>query len=132
MCCGFAFWKRLIAFGLTFWLGAMGASLLTFSAATSTHCPAVKKELPAATQNFEYRAAPETKNCVPVDTNLKYERLTAEDQNKSNPQNQTDQKKALKESKEKQKKSFKPEKPLFDSSEDSAEIKNLLHKEQCY
>ena len=128
MCCGFAFWKRLAAFGFTFSIGVLVASFFTFDTFATKACSAAKKELPAPAQNFENKISPEAKKCVPVDNYLKYERLAAEEQSKSELHKTADRKKALKEAKEKQKNSFQPQKPLFDASKDSAEIKDALHR----
>jgi hypothetical protein len=132
MCCGKAFWKRFFVFGLTFWIGVLVSSFITFDIFAAKVCTASKNVTPVSIQNVENPPVPETKKCVPVDANLQYERLTADGRNESESRKAADSKKALKQAKEKQKESFKPEKPLFDSSNDAAAIKDALHREQCF
>jgi len=62
--CGEMFWKRVIAFCLTFALGVFVSGFF------------IAKELPAKNIKPAVVPAPaENKNCVPVDENLKYQTL---------------------------------------------------------
>jgi hypothetical protein len=127
MCCGQAFWKRVFVFGLTFGLGVSVAGLFISGKVQ----PAVKPVVVPAAEN---------KNCVPMDENLKYERLAtdektaASDTKKVYSQLKTrsseTKEKSLKAEKEKQK---NPESPQpYNPSKDSAEVKYLVHKERCF
>ncbi len=149
MCCGEAFWKRVVAFCLTFGLGVFVAGLFISGQVPQTVKPVV---VPAAAEN---------KNCVPIDKSLKYENLphyeeklpafeplpesdakivcekqsgkcyyvVPDEKNKADkkPEDKTN---SLKNETEKQKKSAEPQ--YYNPSKDSAEFKELLHKERCF
>lgn len=125
MCCSEAFWKRVVVFGLTFGLGVFVAGLF------------ISEQLPASINPTLIAAPPENKNCVPLDKNLKYEHLTTEDRNipldgkeRLATKKQEDKKKSSKAEQNKQKKSAAQQ--YYDPSKDSAEFKELLHKERCF
>jgi hypothetical protein len=120
MCCGKAFWKRIIAFCVTFGLGLLVSNLF------------ISKE--AAKENPEPTVilAPAESNCVPVDGNLKYERLTAEEKPDLDAKKTEEKKKSLKAAKEKQNKTAEPEPQFYNPSKTDAEYKKLLHREKCF
>ncbi len=126
---GETFWKRVIVFCLTFGLGVFVSNAF------------ISKELPSENQKSVNNSVSNEKNCVPVDTSLKYENLTGRDKTDSIAINEipklevkkteTDTK-ALKENQVKQKNIAKPKNQLYNPSKDSAEYKILLHREQCF
>ena len=130
MCCGKAFWKGIVVFGLTFALGVFVSSFFTLRTATTSNCNDLKKKFPAANQKTENNAAPESKKCVPLDGHLKYERLTAGEKPKAVAKKQRDKKKSLKNEKDKQ--NNPTGRQFYNPSNDSAELQVLLHKEKCY
>ena len=131
--CGEAFWKRVVVFCVTFGLGVFVSGLFI----SNKECTAEK--LPPSVKPIVISAPPENKNCVPVDENLKYERLTAEEKNvpavaeedsKLKAKKPEDKKKSLKDEKEKQNNPAAPQ--FYNPSKDSAEYQYLLHKERCF
>ncbi len=119
MCCEI-FWKKVVVFSLAF-----GISVFVSNAFTSS-------EIPTESIKTTINLAPQSKNCVPVDGNLKYERLTtAEEQAKLATKKQEEKKKVLKNSQEKQN-NFTQSQQFYVPSKDSAEYKILLHREQCF
>ncbi len=131
--CGEAFWKRVVVFCLTFGLGVLVSGLFI----SNKKCTA--GQLLPSVKPVVVSAPTENKNCVPLDENLKYERLTAEEKNvpavaeedsKLKAKKPEDKKKSLKDEKEKQKNPVEPQ--FYDPSKDSAEYKYLLHKERCF
>jgi hypothetical protein len=133
MCCGEAFWKRVVAFCLTFGLSVFVAGLFVSGKVSQTVKPVV---VPSIEEN---------KNCVPADKNLKFERLTTEDRNipmdgkteipldgkeSLKTEKTKDKKRNLKAETEKPKNSAEPQ--LYDASKNPAEVKDLLHKEICF
>lgn len=126
MCCE-AFWKKVVAFCLTFGLGVLVSGVL----ASKKECKA-KKELVIEIQKSENSLIPETKNCVPVDGNLKYERLTVEEKPNLEAKKTEDKKKSQKAEMEKQDNPAESKPQFYNPSKDSAEYKDLLHREKCY
>lgn len=129
MCCSEAFWKRVVVFCLTFGLGVLVSTFFTIREAETTHCP-TKTKLLIENQKPENDSLTETKNCVPVDGNLKYERLTAEEKPDLEANKTKDKKKSPKE--EKLNNPAEPKPQFYDPSKTDAEIKDLLHRERCF
>ena len=151
MCCGEAFWKRVVAFSLTFGLGVFVAGFF------------LSAQVPQAVKPIIVPAAVDSRNCVPFDESLEYHHLPhyenevtpvleplpesdsnivcevkdpyncyyviKKDQNESN-QKPEDKKKSAKAEKEKPNNSADPQ--YYAPTENSAEFKNLLHKEKCF
>lgn len=120
--CSDNFWKRLVAFCLTFWLGVFISGLF------------VSKPTTAA--ETESKALVE-KNCVPADKNLKYHLLSeeaAKTQVKKNEkiETETPKNKEPRAVKGIQNSLDEIEKQLYRPSKDEFKNKNLLHKENCY
>jgi len=130
MCCK-AFWKRVVAFCLTFWLGVLVSSVFTLRQEHSSYCPS-KTNLSLEIQTPENSSIPETKTCVPVDGSLQYERLTAEEKPDLEAKKPEGKKKSLKAEKEKQDNPAQPKPQFYNPSKDSAEYKDLLHREKCF
>ncbi len=135
MCCGETFWKRVVVFCLTFGLGVLVSGLFI----SNKKCTA--GQLPPSVKPIVISAPPENKNCVPLDENLKYERLTAkektvpavaEEDSKLKAKKPEDKKKSLKAEKRKQNNSAEPKPHFYNPSKDSVEYKNLLHREKCF
>lgn len=129
--CGEAFWKRVVVFCLTFGLGVLVSTFFTLRQAQILHCPS-KTKLLIENQKPEKNSFTETKNCVPVDGNLKYERLTAEEKPDLEVNKTEEKKKSLKVEKEKQNNPAEPKPQFYNPSKDSAEFKDLLHREKCF
>jgi len=129
--CGEIFWKKVLVFCLTFGLGVLVSGLF------------IPKELPA--QNTEQTISPipaENKNCIPVDGNPRYETL---DDKAPNGAFQSEEppklkvlkkfeadKKSSKNKREKQNSNGEPEKQPDIAPKDSAEYRDLLHREKCF
>lgn len=131
MCCGEAFWKRVVVFCLTFGLGVLVSTFFTLREAQISLCPS-KTKLLIENQKPENNSLTETKNCVPVDGNLKYERLTAEEKPDLEVNKTEEKKKSLKVEKEKQNNPAESKPQFYNPSKDSAEFKELLHREKCF
>jgi hypothetical protein len=133
MCCGAAFWKKILVFSLTFVLGVFVAGLFISNRKVCTE----QKVPPAEIKNEPPLVGPKTQNdrvfgkkkCVPVGGNLKYERLTA--QERSNPEaKKADRKKFSKTAKENDPNGAKSH--FYDPSRNPVEVKDLLHRETCF
>lgn len=132
MCCE-NFWKRLVTFCLTFWLGVFASYFF------------VSKELLPENKRTA-TLIPEQKNCVFADENLKYQTLPLEElpsviPNPSiiTPKKEEPKIKIPKNKKQDepdiqkiQKDNSKPKPQLYIPSKDLAEYQILLHKEKCY
>jgi hypothetical protein len=126
--CGQIFWKRIVVFCLTLGLGVLVAGFFT------------SKELPAQNVNQAVNPAPaENKNCVPVDENLQYQTLEneapaspfqLEETPKLADSKKYEKHKTPKEHQKKREAIVKQ--PYYNPSKDSAEYKDLLHKEKCF
>lgn len=140
MCCGKTFWKRGFVFCLTFVLGifVVGSfNLIKPSQSEITICPLNERKLTPDNKPAAIPAPADDKTCVPMDKNLKYEKLAAEEKNVTRTVSEDSNLKATK--REEKKKSAKAEKQNnsadprpYNPSEDSAELTNLLHKERCF
>jgi hypothetical protein len=132
MCClSKAFWKGIVAFCLTFSLSVFVSSFFTLGQAHSSYCSS-KNNLSLEIQTPENSAISETKNCVPVDGSLKYERLTTEEKPNLEAKKTEDKKKSLKAEKEKQNNPAQPKPQFYNPSKTDAEYKDLLHREKCF
>lgn len=151
MCCGEAFWKRVVVFCLTFGLGVLVAGFF------------ISAKLPQTVKPVVVPAVEENKNCVPVDKNLKYETLPLKEpqipavdplslpesegkiacEKKSGKcylmvdeeTNKTD-KKTEDKNKSSKNETKMPDntagRQYYDSSKNPAEVQDLLHKERCF
>ncbi len=127
MCCE-SFWKRVVVFCLAFGFGVLVSDAF-FS-----------KETSSESQKTVNISVSIEKNCVPVDSSLKYENLAVKEKPDSAPLNETPKleikkdadKKSLKEDQAKQKPTAEPNGQFYVPSKDSAEYKILLHREKCF
>lgn len=138
--CGETFWKRVVVFCLAFGLGVFVSSAF------------ISKEIPAESLKTTSSSMPENliapanagsseKNCVAVDSSLRYERLISKAPDRlssmevapppKSPNPQT-AKKFSKNDQEKQKDSAELKRQFYVPSEDSAEYQTLLHRERCF
>ena len=126
--CGDIFWKKVLVFCLTFGSGVLVSGLF------------IPKELPAQNIKQTVNQMPaENKNCVPVDSNLRYEPLVAKNEAEQTTLAEKPKPDAKKKESGKKLPKEKPEKPetvsepqLYNPSKDSAEYKKLLHREKCF
>jgi hypothetical protein len=124
MCCGEAFWKRVVVFCFAFGLGVGVSGLFVSKESVKENNNPAPISAPAEN--------PAEKNCVPVDGNLKYERLTVVEQTTLETKKQENKKKSVKENLEKQNNSAESKPQFYNPSKDSAEYKVLLHREKCF
>ena len=127
MCC-WNFWKGLIVFCVTFGLGVLVSSAFIPKECTAPPVnPSLSMKPPAPLEN---------KNCVPVDTNLKYENLSDEKPEFSAEADKADLKPLVSEKKnevkkvEKRKPETKPQPPV--AGKVPAEFQTLVHLEKCF
>ena len=128
--CGEIFWKGAVVFCLTFGLGVLVSG--AFGSKTVPVQIAVK---PVA----EYQS-PAAENCRPVDKDLKYQKIPLKNDSRSveksapvSPPRLSEKKSEPKKPVEQAKKQAETAGPEFyDPSEDPAELKKLLHEEQCF
>jgi hypothetical protein len=140
--CGEIFWKGVVVFCLTFGLsvfvsGFFGSKAVPVQVAVT---PAAENKSPAENLKSENTPAPAEKNCKPIDKDLKYQTIPLKDESRLvekaarvSPSRLSEKKSESKKPDEKVKEQTKTAEPQFyDPSEDPAEIKTLLHKEQCF
>jgi hypothetical protein len=133
MCCGSAFLKRFFVFVLTFALGVSVSGFFIPRTPPAEFCPNVNSEPPPSkNQKFENAPILEQKNCVPVDVNLKYERLTAAEKPDFEAIKKDEKKKSLTAEEKTQKNSAASKQQFYSPSKDKAEVKDLLHREKCF
>lgn len=118
--CGEGSWKGVTVFCLAFWIGIFIANDFT----------ARDFEMRRAITPVSENVSTPDKKCVPLDESLKYRNLTQEP--KKEAEKQPKAKNKSKEDKATLKKSAESQPQYYVPSKDSAEYKNLLHKEKCY
>ena len=108
---GDRFWKIIVTLCLTFWLGTFSANLFV-----------------SENKQLKEIVLTEERNCVPVDKNLKYRRLSEDAPvvEKKSEKQKTDELEKVLESVEKN------DEVLYRPDKDSYKYETLLHKENCY
>jgi len=133
MCCGKAFWKRFLVFGLTFGFGVLISSAFMPKECTAPPVNQLPLMKPSPAQSSTQTAVPsplENKNCVPLDGKLKYETLENKEQPGAFRLDKTPKSEAVRP--EDKKKSSKNKKEYERTSKNSVEVRDLLHREKCF